>query len=589
MNKGVKAPSGVRLETRLTWWSRCAATAVLVVVASNWVGWAAGLEWLTRSPSAPWAQMTPWSGMFLASLGLAILVQSGRESHLRVGVGLSVAVVAGALAVAIVAQYATNRSFGLDQVWFSETMNGRPETWPGRPSLRTVSSVAPLAIAVGLLRLDPRGTRVVWPLCLAGAVLMPTVTVTSYLFGDVSLDGIESPTGQGVWTAVCLLLLAGATFLQRPDRDPLAWLLARPDRWALIRLGAILAGLPILVGLSRLALLTMGLHPGLVRDFSVTIGVVVVGTAAFFLSQREQKLLIEKELLSNERIEAEARYRLLADNAVDIIVRLRGRDVVWISPSVQAAFGDPPQQWIGSDFSRRIHPDDLGLVARSLNEMAPGVSTVARFRLRTADGDYHWVEGHAKPYTNDRWETDGIIAALRIVDDQVEAQRQLEQLARFDTLTGLVNRAEAIARLQAALEHPRTPGAHLGVLFCDVDRFKAVNDTWGHTAGDITLSTVADRIRGCLREGDTVGRTGGDEILVLLPGLHDLYEATRIADLIRQRVAEPIYYGGKTIHATLSIGATIAIPGEPFSVVTTRADEAMYEAKATGRNNTVSI
>ena len=79
MNKGVKAPSGVRLETRLTWWSRCAAMAVLVVVASNWVGWAAGLEWLTRSPSAPWAQMTPWSGMFLASLGLAILVQSGRE------------------------------------------------------------------------------------------------------------------------------------------------------------------------------------------------------------------------------------------------------------------------------------------------------------------------------------------------------------------------------------------------------------------------------------------------------------------------------------------------------------------------------
>ncbi len=584
MNKSDKAPSGVRLDTRLTGWSRFAVVAVFVVVAANWVGWATGLEWLTRSPSAPWAQMTPWSGLYLAALGLAILVQGGRKSHLRAWAGCSLAVVVGVLAVTVLAQYATNRSFGLDQVWFSETMHGRQETWPGRPSLRTASSVAPLAIAVGLLQLDPRGARIMWLLCLAGATLMPLVTATSYLFNDV-----ESPTGQGIWTAVCLLLLVGATSLQRPDRDPLAWLQARPDRWALIRLGAILAGLPILVGLSRLALLALDLRPGLVRDFSVTIGVVGVGLAALFLSQREQKMLIEKESISNQRAEAEARYRLLADNAVDIIVHLRGRDVVWISPSVQAAFGDPPQQWIGTDFSRRVHPDDLDAVIKALNEMVPDTSAVARFRMHTTDGGYHWVEGHAKPYTNAHWETDGIIAALRIVDDQVEAQHQLEQLARFDTLTGLVNRAETIARLQAALEHPRTPGTHLGVLFCDVDHFKTINDTWGHTAGDITLSTVADRIRRCLRQGDTVGRTGGDELLVLLPGLHDLHEATQIADKIRHQVAEPIDYRGKTIHPTLSIGATIAIPGEPVSTVTTRADNAMYQAKNAGRNNTVSI
>ncbi len=589
MNQSDTAPPGVRRDARLSWWGHVAVAVVLVVVAANWVGWATGLEWLTRSPSAPWAQMTPWSGVFLAALGLAILVQSGRTSHLRVWVGISLAVVVGVLAATMVAQYAANMSFGLDRVWFSETLYGRQEIWPGRPSLRTVSSVVPLAIAVGLLRLDPRGTRVVWLLCLVGATLMPLVTVTSYLFDDLSAEPIQSPTGQGIWTAVCLLLLVGATLVQRPDRDPLAWLSARPDRWALIRLGVILAGLPILVGLSRLVLLALDLRPALVRDFSVTIGVVGVGVAAFFLSQREQKLLIERESLSAERVEAEARYRLLADNAVDIIVRLRGRDVVWISPSVQAAFGDPPQKWVGTDFSRRVHPDDLDAVVEALNQMTSDTSAVARFRMRTADGGYHWVEGHAKPYTNARWETDGIIAALRIVDDQVEAQRQLERLARFDTLTGLVNRAEAIARLQAALEHPRNPGTHLGVLFCDVDHFKAINDTWGHTAGDLTLFTVADRIRRCLRDGDTVGRTGGDEILVLLPGLHDLHEATQIADKIRHQVAAPLDYLGHTIHPTLSIGATIAIPGELVSAVTSRADNAMYQAKNAGRNNTVSI
>lgn len=579
----------VRRDTQLSRWGFLAVATVFIVVAANWLGWATGLEWLTRSPSAPWAQMTPWSGMFLAALGLAILVQCGGKSRLWVWIGFSLAAIVGVLAAATVAQYAANTSFGLDRVWFSETLYGRQETWPGRPSLRTVSSVVPLAVAVGLLRLDPRGTSVVWPLCLAGATLMPLVTVISYLFDDISLEPVQSPTGQGLWTALCLLLLVGATVVQRLDRNPLAWLHARPDRWALVRLSAILAGLPVLVGLSRLALLALDLRPTLVRDFSVTIGVVGVGLAAFFLSQREQKLLIEKESISTQRAEAEARYRLLADNAVDIIVLLRERTVVWISPSVHAAFGDPPQEWIGTDFSRRIHPEDLDGVINALSQMAPDASSVNRFRMRTADGGYHWVEGHAKPYANAQSEIDGIIAALRIVDDQVEAQRQLERLAHFDTLTGLVNRAEAIARLQAALEHPRTPGMHLGVLFCDVDHFKAINDARGHTAGDLTLSTVADRIRRCLRDGDTVGRTGGDEILVLLPGLHDLHEATRIADKIRDHVAEPIDYLGKTIYPTLSIGATIAIPGEPVSAVTARADTAMYQAKNAGRNNTVSI
>ena len=83
--------------------------------------------------------------------------------------------------------------------------------------------------------------------------------------------------------------------------------------------------------------------------------------------------------------------------------------------------------------------------------------------------------------------TDGLIAALRIVDDRVEAEEQLDRLARFDPLTGLANRAEAFGRLESALKNPRDPGPHLGVLFCDVDDFKDVNDTWGHAVGDVVL------------------------------------------------------------------------------------------------------
>lgn len=175
-----------------------------------------------------------------------------------------------------------------------------------------------------------------------------------------------------------------------------------------------------------------------------------------------------------------------------------------------------------------------------------------------------------------------------MVDDQVEAEQQLERLARFDTLTGLVNRAEALARLDAALRQPRPPETHVGVLFCDVDHFKAINDRWGHGTGDVVLATVAARIRASVRREDTVGRTGGDEMLILLPGVRSADELAQIAEKIRRRVAEPIHVSGNTISATLSIGATLALPAESVDAVTARADEAMYRAKSGDRNAVVA-
>jgi diguanylate cyclase (GGDEF)-like protein/PAS domain S-box-containing protein len=171
----------------------------------------------------------------------------------------------------------------------------------------------------------------------------------------------------------------------------------------------------------------------------------------------------------------------------------------------------------------------------------------------------------------------------------VEAKQELERLARLDTLTGLVNHAETITRLESALQNRRNPGQHLGVLFCDTDNFKAINDTMGHNVGDLVLSTIAWRIRDCVREGDTVGRIGGDEMLVLLPGVHSVEEVVAIGNKIRCRVAEPIDHEGKEIRATISVGATLAFPGESVSAMTTRADAAMYMAKRAGRNTVKSV
>ncbi|HTY32184.1 sensor domain-containing diguanylate cyclase [Mycobacterium sp.] len=582
----METPSPEACLNDVAWCRRIALLVGFTLAAAAWVGWVTGVDRLTRiDPS--WPQMMPWTALWLAALGVAVLAQSGHPSRGRVRGGRGLALVVGALAGITLVEYATGgSSSGLDQVWFGDAVRASQQTWPGRPSPQTATSVLLLAAAAALIRVD-RWTRVVWPACMAAGVAIPFLTVGAYLFNALALVGYSPSTGQALMTACALLLLAAATSLARPDRFPVAWLLARPDRKSLLRLVAILAGFPVVVALSRPVFLELGLGEHAEWTFSVLLGALVVGAVTFYFSQREQQLLIAKELVSKERADAETRYRILAENAVDIIVHLRGDEVAWVSPSVEAALGRSPQGWTGWESNRHIHPRDRETVIAALRRVAAGESVLQRFRIRSADGEYHWAEGHGKPYVDADGNTDGLIAAVRMVDDQVKAEQRLERLARFDTLTGLVNRAEAIVRLESALEQTQPAGTYVGVLFCDVDHFKDINDTWGHGIGDFVLATLAARIRGSVRRGDTVGRTGGDEILVLLAGLRSIAELGQIAEKIRCRAAEPIHVTGKTFSATLSIGATLALPGDSVDTITARADAAMYQAKLGDRNTVV--
>ncbi|OBB65313.1 sensor domain-containing diguanylate cyclase [Mycobacterium sp. 852014-50255_SCH5639931] len=570
----------------VAWCRRIALAVVFALAGVTWVGWATGIDRLTRIDPT-WPQMMPWTALWLAMLSMAILAQAGYPSRGRVWAGRVLALSVGALAAITVVEYAIGRpSSGLDLAWFGDAVRASQQTWPGRPSPQTASSMPFVAVAVALIRVD-RGTRVVWPACMAAGGAISFVTLGAYLFNALALVGYTPSTGQALMTALALLLLVAATALARPDRSPVAWLLARPDRKSLLRLAGILAGFPIVVAVSRPIFLRLGLGEHAEWTFSILLGTAIVGAITFFFIQREHRLLMEQELVSKERADAEMRYRILADNAVDIIVHLRGGEIVWISPSVEAALGRPPQGWTGSDFDRHVHPRDLEKVISALSRVAAGESVLQRFRVRSADGNYHWVEGHGKPYVDGEGNTDGLIAAVRIIDEQVEAERRLERMARFDILTGLVNRAEAISRFEAAMQKPRPLGTYVGVLFCDVDRFKEINDTWGHGVGDCVLATLAARIRGSVRGTDTVGRMGGDEILVLLPDIHSVDELAQMAEKIRRRAAEPIDVSGKWLSATLSIGATLAMPGESVDTITARADAAMYRAKLGDRNTVV--
>jgi diguanylate cyclase (GGDEF)-like protein len=154
-------------------------------------------------------------------------------------------------------------------------------------------------------------------------------------------------------------------------------------------------------------------------------------------------------------------------------------------------------------------------------------------------------------------------------------------LADRDGLTGLYNRRRLLELLESAIAEARQQWQCVGLLFIDLNGFKSINDEYGHAAGDRILTTVAKRIAARLRTGDIVGRYGGDEFVVILPGVPDQAAVTRVADTIRERVALPYRIEGSDQHLTAAIGESLyPQDGEGADVLLQQADDAMYRLKA---------
>jgi len=282
--------------------------------------------------------------------------------------------------------------------------------------------------------------------------------------------------------------------------------------------------------------------------------------------------------------ESEARYRLMAENSTDLIARTTPNGYfVYASDAIRNLLGYEPAEVIGRHLRDFIHPDDRP----ALRAIVPDASGhTFSYRATRRDGSVIWFESTSRALFDADGNMTEIISVSRDISERRRAEEQIEYQAYHDGLTGLPNRRLFRDRLTIALAHAKRQETPLVLMFLDLDRFKIVNDTLGHSLGDELLGIVAERLESVLREGDTIARMGGDEFTVLLTDLNDARDAARIAQKLLQTVARPLRVEGHELYVTTSIGiAVFPNDGDTAELLLKNADSAMYRAKEAGRNS----
>jgi diguanylate cyclase (GGDEF)-like protein/PAS domain S-box-containing protein len=318
----------------------------------------------------------------------------------------------------------------------------------------------------------------------------------------------------------------------------------------------------------------------------------VVGLTGVVLYRHRGRLelAIDRARAAGEALrENEVRYRTVVEGVREVIFRIdaQGRwellNRAWEELTHHTVAGS-----LGRPVLDFIHPDDRQHHADLVLPVPAGSVDEYRRELRLAGPDETpiWVEIHARPIHDELGSYAGMSGTLTDITERRVLQERLIVQAFHDELTGLANRALFKDRLEHALaRRARRPGL-VGLLFLDIDRFKTINDSLGHTAGDQLLTAVAHRLRAMLRPEDTIARLGGDEFAIVIEDVGSPEEALALAERIRGAFEVPFEHEDRPITITASIGVVVASGTDRSADDLLRdADVAMYRAKVGGRGS----
>ncbi|WP_245664893.1 diguanylate cyclase domain-containing protein [Actinoplanes subtropicus] len=287
-----------------------------------------------------------------------------------------------------------------------------------------------------------------------------------------------------------------------------------------------------------------------------------------------------------QRRHAEQRFQTLFQHAPDLVAVLDENGyAVYASPSAGALLGTDVRLLLGNCVFDLVHSEDRARLKAEFQELRSHANQVLRRQCRVlaADRTFRWVEFTASNQLHNP-SLNGVVINARDVTDSRALQDRLAHEAQHDPLTALPNRRCMNEKLRELLRDQA-----VGVLFIDLDGFKPINDTYGHEAGDDLLRQVAERLVGHLRSQDLLARVGGDEFVVLMPGMVRYFEAQAFAGRLRRAIEEPFPIGSDAVRISASIGVHLATPADNPDHVLRAADHAMYTIKKAGGGHSASV
>ena len=318
------------------------------------------------------------------------------------------------------------------------------------------------------------------------------------------------------------------------------------------------------------------------------------------------KLQLERDnaRMLHQLEQSEQWHRLLVNTSPDVIYTLDARGAfTYVNDSIERTLGYAPAELIGKDYLVLVPPGEVDNARYRINERRTGERATRNYEIQLKRKEdllsslsEHTSEDHVvvelssmgmyRALDPDHKEFLGTYGVARDISERKQAEATIAFQAYHDLLTGLPNRALFKDRLGQAIVHAKRHGQTMATLFLDIDRFQVVNDTLGHLVGDGLLQAVAQRLRGSLREGDTLSRIGGDEFMLLLPHIRNRDNAAFIADKILASLKQPFHIEGHEIFVGISIGiAVFPDDGDTIESLVKHADTAMYHAKDSGRND----
>jgi diguanylate cyclase (GGDEF)-like protein/PAS domain S-box-containing protein len=294
----------------------------------------------------------------------------------------------------------------------------------------------------------------------------------------------------------------------------------------------------------------------------------------------------DRKLAEQRLARSEARFRSLVQNSSDVVAVIDERgSLTYVSPAVTPMLGFRAEELVGTNVMRLLPADEVSRAMRLLDAVTdePFDQLNLEMRLRDRAGAWRNVDVTISDMRAES-AVQGIVLNVRDVTIRRALEEDLQHKSLHDELTGLGNRVAFERRLTRALERDESRLDHVAVLLVDLDDFKEINDSLGHSVGDQLLMTVAERIRACLRVADAAARQGGDEFVVLLEDVYGETEVFAVADRILLAISQPYHVDGRELSVSASIGIVIDSDRTSTAEGLMRAvDVAMYLAKDRGK------